>query len=66
MPLGQETKEIRFVNYAISSGGGGGGTTPGKRQLSIRKYDPVNQIGVAGASYCLQCGRKSVFKRYYG
>lgn len=49
MPLGQETKEIRFVNYAISSGGGGGGTTPGKRQLSIRKYDPVNQIGVAGA-----------------
>ena len=26
MPLGQETKEIRFVNYAISSGGGGGGT----------------------------------------
>ena len=37
------------MNYAISSGGGGGGTTPGKRQLSIRKYDPVNQIGVAGA-----------------
>ena len=29
MPLGQETKEIRFVNYAISSGGGGGGTNSG-------------------------------------
>ena len=25
MPLGQETKEIRFVNFAISGGGGGGG-----------------------------------------
>ena len=49
MPLGQETKEIRFVNFAINGGGGGGGTSPGKRQLSIRKYDPVNQIGVAGA-----------------
>mgnify|MGYP000152218254 FL=1 len=65
MPLGQETKEIRFVNFAINGGGGGGGTTPGKRQLSIRKYDPVNQIGVAGAKLLFTV-RRAVFKRYYG
>ena len=61
MPLGQETKEIRFVNYAISSGGGGGGTTPGKRQLSIRKYDPVNQIGVAGAKLTVYSADGSLY-----
>ena len=61
MPLGQETKEIRFVNYAISGGGGGGGTTPGKRQLSIRKYDPVNQIGVAGAKLTVYTSDGSLY-----
>lgn len=61
MPLGQETKEIRFVNYAIGGGGGGGGTTPGKRQLSIRKYDPVNQIGVAGAELTVYTADGSLY-----
>ena len=61
MPLGQETKEIRFVNFAINGGGGGGGTTPGKRQLSIRKYDPVNQIGVAGAKLTVYSADGSLY-----
>lgn len=61
MPLGQETKEIRFVNYAIGGSGGGGGTTPGKRQLSIRKYDPVNQIGVAGAELTVYTADGSLY-----
>lgn len=61
MPLGQETKEIRFVNFAINGGGGGGGTTPGKRQLSIRKYDPVNQIGVAGAKLTVYSAGGSLY-----
>ena len=61
MPLGQETKEIRFVNFAINGGGSGGGTTPGKRQLSIRKYDPVNQIGVAGAKLTVYSADGSLY-----
>ena len=49
MPLGKEIKVLQFVNYAISSGGGGSEPTPERKRLSLRKYDPVNQIGVAGA-----------------